>query len=170
MNAIKGNVMKRLAVTGIALSLFAVSSLAAEFMEQSARIKGRSYSEAVVTEGGRTVWLAGQTAITDVSGKDIKGDFEAQTRTVFALVDETLKRAGGSLKDVVSMTVFLTDARNGPTFAKVRSEMFPDRNFPASAQITVSNLAVSGMQIEIQAIAVVGDKCSTVNPCLPTQR
>jgi len=69
----------------------------------------------------------------------------------------------------VSMTVYLTDARNGPTFAKIRTEMFPEKNFPASAQITVSQLAVPGMQIEIQAIAVLGDRCSKSSPCVPRQ-
>jgi len=61
----------------------------------------------------------------------------------------------------------MTDARNGATFAKVRTEMFPDRNFPASAQITVSNLAVPGMLIEIQAVAVIGDKCFKGSSCIP---
>lgn len=139
----------------------------AEPLAQGERIKGRSYSPAVVTEGGRIVWLAGETTTTDLEGRDIKGDFEAQTRTIFALIDQTLKRTGGSLKDVVSMTAYLTDARNGATFSKVRSEMFPDRKFPASAQITVSSLAVPGMQVEIQAIAVIGDRCGKPDPCLP---
>lgn len=151
----------------LATTLVASSVFAAEPLPQSERIKGRTYSEAVVTEGGRTVWLAGQTALADMSGKDIKGDFEAQTRTVFALIDETLKRTGGNLSNIVTMTVFLTDPRNGQTFQKVRAEMFPDKKFPASAQITVSNLAVPGMQIEIQAVAVIGDKCSEANSCLP---
>lgn len=156
----------------IAAVLVAVSSLttaarAADYMEQGERIKGRSYSPAVVTDGGRIVWLSGETTIVDLNGRDIKGDFEAQTRTIFALIDQTLKRAGGSVKDIVTMTTFLTDARNGATFAKVRTEMFPDRNFPSSAQITVSNLAVPGMLIEIQAVAVIGDKCSKANPCIP---
>jgi len=140
---------------------------AADYMEQGERTLGRSYSPAVVTEGGRTVWLAGETTLTTLDGKDIKGDFEAQTRTIFTLMEQTLKRAGGSLKDIVSMTAYLTDARNGPTFSKVRAQMFPDRNFPASAQITVSNLAVPGMLVEIQAVAVIGDKCSKANPCIP---
>ncbi|WP_342129829.1 RidA family protein [Hydrogenophaga sp. OTU3427] len=140
---------------------------AAEYLEHGERTKGRSYSPAVVTEGGRTVWLAGETTTTDLAGKDIKGDFEAQTRTIFALMEQTLQRAGGSLKDIVSLTTYMTDARNGGTFAKVRTEMFPDRNFPASAQITVSNLAVPGMLIEIHAVAVIGDKCSKAAPCIP---
>jgi len=151
----------------LALACHVLPAQAAEVMEQGERIRGRSYSPAVVTEGGRIVWLAGDTTLTDLNGKDIRGDFEAQARTVFALIDQTLKRAGGSLKDVVTMTVYLTDPRNGATFAKVRSEMFPDRNFPASAQVTVSNLAVPGMQIEIQAVAVIGDRCSKANPCIP---
>jgi 2-iminobutanoate/2-iminopropanoate deaminase len=151
----------------LALAFQALPVHAADYMEQGERIIGRSYSPAVVTEGGRTEWLAGDTTLNDLNGKDIRGDFEAQARTVFALIDQTLKRAGGGLKDVVTMTVFLTDPRNGAAFAKVRSEMFPDRNFPASAQITVSNLAVPGMQIEIQAVAVIGDRCSKSTPCIP---
>ena len=156
-----------LMATLLATSAFTTALHAAEYMEQGERIKGRSYSPAVVTEGGRTVWLAGETTTTDATGKDIKGDFEAQTRTIFALLDQTLKRAGGSLKDIVTMTAFMTDARNGATFAKVRTEMFPDRNFPASAQLTVSNLAVPGMLIEIQAVAVIGDKCFKGSSCIP---
>jgi 2-iminobutanoate/2-iminopropanoate deaminase len=151
----------------LAACTLATAAHAADYMEQSERIKGRSYSPAVVTEGGRIVWLAGETTITDLNGKDIKGDFEAQTRTIFALLDQTLRRAGGSIKDIVSLTAYMTDARNGMIYSKVRGEMFPDRNFPASAQITVSNLAVPGMQIEIHAIAVIGDKCSKANPCIP---
>jgi enamine deaminase RidA (YjgF/YER057c/UK114 family) len=149
--------------------MFAGSAFAAEPLPQSERIKGRTYSEAVISEGGRTIWLAGQTALTDLSGKDIKGDFEAQARTVFALIDEVLKRAGGSRSDIVTMTVFLTDPRNGQTFQKVRAEMFPNQKYPASTQLTVSNLAVPGMQIEIQAVAVIGDKCSPQTTCLPKQ-
>ncbi len=148
-------------------ALFSTVAHAADFMEQSEKIRGRTYSEAVATEGGRTIWLAGQTAITDMNGKDIKGDAEAQARTAFAQIDEVLKRAGGSLKNIVNLTVYLTDVRNGGAFQKVRAEMFPDKNYPASAQVTVSALAVPGMLIEIQGIAVIGDKCSKASPCFP---
>ncbi|MES2283172.1 MAG: RidA family protein [Pseudomonadota bacterium] len=161
--------MKHPAITLIlsAAALFSATSHAAEFMEQSEKIRGRTYSEAVATEGGRTIWLAGQTAITDPTGKDIKGDAEAQARTAFAQIDEVLKRAGGSLKNIVNLTVYLTDVRNGAAFQKVRAEMFPDKNYPASAQVTVTALAVPGMLVEIQAVAVIGDKCSKTSPCFP---
>jgi enamine deaminase RidA (YjgF/YER057c/UK114 family) len=126
------------------------------YLEPSEFQKTRAYSPAVVTEGGRTVWLAGQTATLDADGKDIAGNFEAQTRRVFALMDQTLRRAGGTLADLVTMTVFIKEPRYGDRFVEIRKQLFPDGNFPASALITVSNFARPGMEIEIQGIAVIG--------------
>ncbi len=157
-------------VVFVAFYILTTTAYAAEFMSQTDAGKGRTYSPAVVTEGGRTIWLSGETAITDLNGKDIKGDFEAQVRTIFALMEKTLKQAGGSLKNVVATTTFITDPRNGPILSKVRADIYPDGNFPASAMITVSNLAVPGMLIEIQGVAVINDKCSKTNPCLDRQK
>jgi len=126
-------------------------------LESSERQKIRAYSPAVVTDGGRIVWMAGQTALVDADGKDISGDFEAQTHRVFALMDETLRRTGGALADLVTMTVFIKEPRHGDRFVEIRRALFPDGKFPASALITVSNFARPGMEIEIQGIAVVGD-------------
>jgi 2-iminobutanoate/2-iminopropanoate deaminase len=58
--------------------------------------KSRAFSPAVVTQGGKIVWLAGQTALTDLDGKSIAHDFEAQARACFALIDRTLNRVGGT--------------------------------------------------------------------------
>jgi enamine deaminase RidA (YjgF/YER057c/UK114 family) len=126
------------------------------FLEPNERQKARAYSPAVITEGGRIVWLAGQTAVADADGTDISGDFEAQTRRVFALIDETMRRAGGTLADLVTMTVFIKEPRHGDRFVEIRKDYFPDGKLPGSALITVSNFARPGMEIEIQAIAVVG--------------
>jgi 2-iminobutanoate/2-iminopropanoate deaminase len=125
------------------------------FLEPSERQKARAYSPAVITEGGRIVWLAGQTAVADADGKDISGNFEAQTRRVFALIDETMRRAGGTLADLVTMTVFIKEARYGDRFVEIRRAYFPDGKFPGSALITVTNFARPEMEIEIQAVAVV---------------
>ena len=130
----------------------------AKYLEGTERQKTRAYSPAVITEGGRTVWLAGQTAVVDGSGKDIAGNFEAQTHEVFALMDQTLRRAGGSLANLVTMTVFIKEARYGDRFVELRRQKFTDGNYPASALITVTNFARPGMEIEIQAIAVIGDR------------
>ncbi len=117
--------------------------------------RARAFSPAVVTDGGRVVWMAGQTATVDGDGKDISGNFEAQARRVFALMDQTLQRAGGTLADLVTMTVFIKDPRHGDRFVEIRREMFPHGKFPGSALITVSNFARPGIDIEIQGIAVI---------------
>jgi enamine deaminase RidA (YjgF/YER057c/UK114 family) len=130
----------------------------AEYLPGTDAQRLRAYSPAVVTEGGRIVWLAGQTATTDADGRDIAGDFEAQTRRVFALIDQTMRRAGGTLADLVTMTVFIKEPRYGDRFVEIRRELFPDGRFPASALITVTNFARPGIELEIQAVAVVGDR------------
>ena len=133
------------------------SSSSVQYLEGSATQKERAFSPAVVSRGGRIIWLAGQTTTTDLNGKSLVGDFEGQARTDFALIDRTLKRSGGSLRNLVTMTVFINDPRNGDEFVKMRREMFPDGKFPASALITVSNFAQPGIVIEIQGVAVIGE-------------
>jgi enamine deaminase RidA (YjgF/YER057c/UK114 family) len=135
-----------------------------EYLEKTETQMNRAYSPAVVTEGGRTVWLAGQIATTDAEGRDIGGDFEAQTRRVFALMDQTLRRAGGALANLVTMTVFIKEPRYGDRFVAIRKEMFSDGNYPSSALITVANFARPGVEIEIQGVAVIGDTRHTARP------
>ena len=69
------------------------------YLEGTETQKQRAYSPAVVTQGGRTVWLAGHTATQDSEGRDISYNFEAQVRQVFRDLDNTLRRAGGTLAD-----------------------------------------------------------------------
>src|SRR5207302_8926836 len=82
--------------------------------------QARAYSQAVITEGGRIVWLAGQVGAADASGNSLAGDFDGQVREVFARLSQTLEEDGGSLADMVTMTVFITDARYGDRFTELR--------------------------------------------------
>ena len=116
--------------------------------------QARAYSQAVITEGGRIVWLAGQTGPADGSGKSLAGDFDGQVREVFSRLRRTLEEAGGTLADMVTMTVFITDARLGDRFTQLRKEIFGD-NFPASALITVAGLARPELLVEVQGVAVI---------------
>ena len=138
--------------------LLAAAAHAAQYLELTARQKERAFSPAVITEGGKTVWLAGHAGLEDASGKSLAGDFDAQVRATFAAINRTLQRAGGSLDNMVTMTVFIADVRYGDRFVQIRREMFPKENFPASALITVSGFARPGMLIEIQGVAVIGGK------------
>ena len=126
-----------------------------EHLEGNEFQKKRAFSPAVLTEGGKTVWLAGQTATADESGNDIAGDCAAQARAIFALMDKTLRRCGGTLANLVTMTVFINDPRYGDEFVKIRGEIFKDGRYPASALITVSAFARPGIVIEIQGVAVI---------------
>jgi 2-iminobutanoate/2-iminopropanoate deaminase len=126
-----------------------------DYLEGSEHQKSRAFSPAVITEGGKTVWLAGQTTLVDEEGASIAGDCGGQARTIFALMDKTLRRCGGTLANLVTMTVFINDPRYGDEFVKVRAQTFKDGRYPASALITVSGFARPGIVIEIQGVAVI---------------
>jgi len=116
--------------------------------------RSRSYSPAVITEGGRTIWLAGHLATEDEDGNSLAGDFDGQVRCVFRKLAATLEEAGAALSDIVSMTCFITDVSNNTRFVELRKEFFPDDAYPASALVTVAALNRPEMMVEIQAVAV----------------
>ena len=149
--------MKRMLLIA-AIAALPICANAAEYMEKTPFQLSRAFSPGVVTEGGKIVWVAGQTATRDNAGADIANNFEAQTKQVFSQIDQILKRAGGSLANVVTMTVFIKEPRYGDRFVEMRKDMFQNGNYPGSALITVSNFARPGIEIEIQAIAVIGDR------------
>ncbi|MBH98008.1 MAG: enamine deaminase RidA [Rhodospirillaceae bacterium] len=120
--------------------------------------ESRAFSRAVATTGGTTVWVAGHTTLTDERGNDISGDFEAQTREVFRLIGERLNHYGGTLSDIVTMTVYIQDVRDGDRFTEIRSEYFSDGRYPSSALITVVGFARPGTMIEIKPTAVIGQE------------
>jgi enamine deaminase RidA (YjgF/YER057c/UK114 family) len=120
----------------------------------AARTAKRAYSPAVTTEGGKTIWLAGHTGAVDDTGRSLAGDFDAQCRQTFHNIEKTLAEAGAKLADLVTMTVFLIDARHTTRMTELRTEIF-GRDFPASAAITVAGFAQPEMMIEIQAVAVI---------------
>ena len=79
---------------------------------------------------------------------------DAQVRETFAFIERTLAQADAKLSDLVTMTVFLTYARNHPRMTAIRREIL-GKDFPASASISISHLANPNALIEIQAVAVV---------------
>ena len=144
--------LKSIAAAGTVGAVFVTAPvLAKECYAPDARAQERAFSRAVTTEGGKVLWLGGQTGSPQLN-------FEGQVRAIFDSLDKTIKANGGAgLKDMVTMTVFITDPRYGDRLTEIRKEIFKEC-FPASALITVSGLAVPGLLIEIQGIAVVGGK------------
>lgn len=114
----------------------------------------RAFSPAVVTEGAnRIVWIAGHTGQVDDAGRSLAGDFDAQCRQTFRNIEKTLAEVNAQLGNMVTMTVFLIDARHTTRMTELRTEIF-GKDFPASAAITVAGFADPAMMIEIQGIAV----------------
>lgn len=116
--------------------------------------KSRSYAPAVVTEGGRTVWLAGLLAAEDESGRSLAGDFAAQVRCIFRKMQKQMEEVGASLDDVVSMTVHITDVRYNGELVELRKEFFQEDHYPASTLVTVKALNRPDALVEITATAV----------------
>ena len=131
--------------------IFASGAMAKECYAPDERAQQRGFSRVVSTEGGKTLWLAGHTAIPNTP-------FDQQVRSIFADIDKNIKATGGAgLADLVTITVYITDARLAVRFIELRKEVFREC-FPASALITVAGLAQPGLLIEIQGIAVIGSR------------
>src|SRR5258707_6372907 len=114
----------------------------------------RAFSPCVITEGAsRTIYIAGHTGQIDDAGKSLAGDFDTQFKQTFRNIEKTLAEAGAKLSDMVTMTVFLIDARYTTRITEIRREIFGD-NFAGSAAITVAGFADPSMIIEIQGVAV----------------
>ena len=90
--------------------LFSGAAQAAEDMEKTPFQLSRAFSPGVITSGGMIAWVAGQSATQDSQGNNIANNFEAQVKQVFAQIDGIMKRAGGSLDNVVTMTVFIKES------------------------------------------------------------
>ena len=138
-------------ILAAAIASVAAPAFAKECYAPDARAQERAFSRAVSTEGGKMLWLGGQTGSPTMN-------FEGQVRAIFDALDKTIKANGGAgLKDLVTMTVFITDPRLGDKLTEIRKEIFKEC-FPGSALITVTGFAVPGLLIEIQGVAVVGGK------------
>src|SRR4029453_672192 len=152
--------MKNVAALLLAM-LLSTAAQAAEYMEKTPFQLSRAFSPGVITSGGAIVCVAGQPATQDSQANNIAKNFEAQVKQVFAQVDGFLKRGGGSLDNVVTMTVFIKESRYGDRFVEMRK----DGNYPGRPVVAVTNFARPGIEIEIQAVGVIGDSCSNDSPC-----
>ena len=108
-----------------------------------------TYSQAVEVNG--VVYLSGQIPL-DPQTMELVDGFEAQAHQVFNNLSAVATAAGGSLSDIVKLTIYLTDLSNFPTVNEVMAQHF-DEPFPARAAIGINELP-KGAQIEIDGILV----------------
>ena len=85
------------------------------------------------------------------------GDVAAQTRQIFKNMRKILDTVGADFSDILKVTVFLTDVSDRTKINPVRQEFFGSSR-PASTLVGVSELALPGMKIEIEAVVGLGAK------------
>lgn len=107
------------------------------------------YSQAVIS--GNFVFVSGQIPIDPETGNMVEGDIEEKTRRVLKNILAILESIGLSLKNVVKVTIFVTDLSNFERINKIYSEFFGDHK-PARSFVEVSALPKNA-EIEIEIIA-----------------
>jgi len=114
----------------------------------------RGYSHVVeVTAPGRTLYIAGQTAI-DASGKIAEG-FRAQAIQVFENLKIALGSAGAGFQHVVKLNAYMTDIPSQlPILREVRNNYLKEAAPPASTVVQVGALADPRYLLEIEAVAI----------------
>ena len=114
------------------------------------------FSQAVVTSGGRTLYVSGQTA-WDRRKQLVGGaDLEAQARQAFANLRSVVEAAGGTLADVVSVRIYVVDYRpeKAAPVGRAFRHFFSGEVGPAATWIGVAALADPAFLIEVEATAV----------------
>ena len=104
---------------------------------------------------GDTVHVSGQGPLDpqgNIVGND---DMSVQSQQVFANLRAVLAEAGATMDDVVKITGFITDTGRYAEYSAARAEDFPN-NIPASSTVTVADLVLPGMLVEVEAIAILG--------------
>jgi len=111
-----------------------------------------TYSQAVKV--GNTVYISGQIPLDPVSGQLVSGDIDAEIRRAFDNLKAIATAAGGSLADVVKLSVFLTDLVH---FAKVNEIMaiYFREPYPARAALGVASLP-RGARVEVECVLMLG--------------
>ncbi len=109
-----------------------------------------TYSQAVKVDN--TVYISGQIPLDPASMEVVAGGTEAQITRVFDNLSAVAEASGGSLKDVVKLTIFLTDLSCFPSVNEIMARYFSEP-YPARAAIEVSALP-KAVEVEMDAVLV----------------
>jgi 2-iminobutanoate/2-iminopropanoate deaminase len=145
--------MKRLGLfVAILLASFSQPVVAQE-REMIIPMPQSAYSQAVKAKGGTLLFLSGVGPADEKGVLAAPGDFRGQVQATWENMRRVMAKAGGSLDDIVTMTVYTTERRWGEIFTDMRKDVFKG-GYPSSAFVEARKLRTPGAFLEIQAIAV----------------
>src|SRR5438477_674011 len=107
-----------------------------------------TWSNCLVAEG--VAYVAGMTA----TGGDLSDEY-TQAKAIFTKIKHLVEAAGGTMADIVTVTIFVTDIIQREKVWQARREFFTG-NFPASTLVQVAALADPSLKVEIEAVAHIG--------------
>ena len=126
------------------------------YMEPSRLNDHPNYTNVIIAEAGRTVYIAGMVARDnngDLVGKD---DIETQTRKVFENIRIALEAAGAGPEDIVRQRLFIVDiGKHRSQIGPLLAEFYGDVNRPTSTAVGVTELMMPDALIEIEVTAVI---------------
>src|SRR5258708_17773127 len=111
-----------------------------------------TWSNCLVVNG--VAYISGMVARGN-DGKVVAGDEYEQAKLSFVKIRNLVEAAGGTMADVVKITIFVTDITQREKVWRARREVFTG-DFPASTLVQVAALAEPSVKVEIEAIAHIG--------------
>ena len=105
---------------------------------------------------GDLLFISGQAGYGDEGTIVAPGNFDAQAKQAFSNLDRALRAGGSSLRNVIKVTIFLTDMSHFPRIVELRGEHFSPP-YPADTIVEVGSLYSKDAMIEIEAIATADD-------------
>jgi 2-iminobutanoate/2-iminopropanoate deaminase len=99
---------------------------------------------------GGIAYVAGMTA----SGGDLSDEY-TQSKSIFGKIKHLIEAAGGTMTDIVTVTIYVTDISQREKVWQARREFFTG-NFPCSTLVQVAALANPSLKVEINAVAHIG--------------
>ena len=145
--------MKRLGLCVAILFAAFSQPVVAQEREMVIPMPQSAYSQAVKVKGGTLLFLSGVGPADEKGVLTAPGDFRGQVRATWENLRRVMAKAGGSLDDIVTMTVYTTERRWGEIFTDMRKDVFKT-GYPSSAFVEARKLRTPGAFLEIQAIAV----------------
>ncbi len=115
------------------------------------------YSQAVMVQTNRLLFIAGQPAMDADSRTVGVGDIAAQTRQVYRNISSVLKSAGADFSNVVELTTFIVGRENlkahREALFEIYNDLLPSQDYPPDSVVLVAGLYREDFLIEVKAIA-----------------